>query len=194
MADTRIVKTKNKGQCELATGSDMEAISDIVLTSLKNTGGRPATYQDSEKGLQDFRQQSIAYFEYIKQVNAGKETEKAVIPDIENWAVFLGITRQTIFRYEQRGEMWRETIQIFKNAIASYKKEMALRYRIPPMIAAFDFCNNHGYVNTSEFKMTVEAVPTKEQQEKQQLEAEIKESGLIWDEETQQFIEDKGAY
>ena len=31
MAD--IVKTKNKGQCELATGSDIEEIIDIVRTA-----------------------------------------------------------------------------------------------------------------------------------------------------------------
>lgn len=192
MAD--IVKTKNKGQCELATGSDIEAISDIVRTALKNTGGRPAVFPNTKEGIQDFRTQSISYFDYVAQVNAGREAEKAVIPDVENWATYLGLTRQSIFRYEQRSEEWKDTIQLFKNAIASYKKEMALHYKIPPMVFAFDMANNHNYINTSEFKMTVEAVPTKEQEQKAALETEIRENGLIWDEAAQTYIEDKGAY
>lgn len=190
---TEIVKTKNKGQCELAVGSDLEAISDIVRTALRNTKGRPAVFPNSEQGIQDFRTQSIAYFDYVAAVNAGRESEKAVVPDVENWATYLGLTRQSIFKYEQRSEEWKNTVQLFKNAIAAYKKEMALHYKIPPMIAAFDFCNNHGYVNTSEFKMTVEAAPTKEQEQRTALEAEIKESGLIWDEVTQTYVEDKGV-
>ena len=130
----------------------------------------------------------------MAQVNAGREAEKALIPDVENWATYLGLTRQSIFRYEQRSEEWKDTIQLFKNAIAAYKKEMALHYKIPPMIFAFDMANNHNYINTSEFKMTVEAVPTKEQEQKAALETEIRENGLIWDETTQTYIEDKGAY
>lgn len=192
MAD--IVKTKNKGQCELATGSDIEAISDIVRTALKNTGGRPAVFPNTKDGIQDFRTQSISYFDYVAQVNAGREAEKALIPDVENWSAYLGLTRQSIFRYEQRSEEWKDTIQLFKNAIAAYKKEMALHYKIPPMVFAFDMANNHNYINTSEFKMTVEAVPTKEQEQKAALETEIRENGLIWDETTQTYIEDKGAY
>ncbi len=189
-----IVKTKNKGQCELATGTDLEAVSDIICTALKNTGGRPAVFPNTKEGLQDFRNQSIAYFEYLSQVNAGRESEKAVIADVESWSAFLGLTRQSIFRYEQRSEEWKDTIQLFKNAIATYKKQMALHYKIPPMVFAFDMANNHGYINTSEFKVEVAAVPTKEQEQRTALEAEIKENGLIWDENTQSFIEDKGVY
>ena len=98
---TEIVKTKNKGQCELAVGSDLEAISDIVRTALRNTKGRPAVFPNSEQGIQDFRTQSIAYFDYVAAVNAGRESEKAVVPDVENWATYLGLTRQSIFKYEQ---------------------------------------------------------------------------------------------
>ena len=192
MAD--IVKTKNKGQCELATGSDLETISDIVRTALKNTGGRPAVFPNTKEGIQDFRTQSISYFDYVAQVNAGREAEKAVIPDIENWATYLGLTRQSIFRYEQRSEEWKQTIQLFKNAIASVKKQLGLHYKIPPMIFAFDFANNHGYVNTNEFKLTVEPAQDKEQEERSALEAEIRENGLIWDETTHTYIEDKGVY
>jgi hypothetical protein len=189
-----IVKTKNKGTCELAVGSDLEAISDIVRASLRNTGGRPAIFPNTEQGIADFRTQSMAYFDHVAKVNAGREAEKAMIPDIESWATFLGLTRQSIFRYEKRSPEWNDTIQLFKNAIAAYKKQMGMHYKIPPMVLAFDFCNNHQYCNTSEFKMTVEAVPTKEQQERQALETEIRESGLVWDSETNSYIEDKGAY
>lgn len=192
MAD--IVKTKNKGQCELATGSDLEAIGNVVRFSLKRSGGRPAIFSSSQQGLEEFRKKSIEYFDYVAAVNQGKEAEKALVPDIESWATYLGTTRQSIFRYEQRGREWRETIQLFKNAIASVKKQLGLHYKIPPMIFAFDFANNHGYVNTNEFKLTVEPAQDKEQEKRSVLEAEIRENGLIWDETTHTYIEDKGVY
>ena len=50
------------------------------------------------------------------------------------------------------------------------------------------------YINTSEFKLSLETAPTKEQEQRTALEAEIKESGLIWDEVTQTYVEDKGVY
>ena len=177
---------KNKGECLSATGNDLAEISDFIASSLKSSGGKPSQYPDTPQGLEHFRQRSIEFFEHLAAVNEGKEVEQAVFADIELWAAFLGVTRQAIWYYERRGNDWRDTIQMFKNAIAALKKQAGLHYKIPPMVMAFDFCNNHGYVNTSEFKITTEPL-TKDEMERKDIDELIKENGLRWNEDTKSF-------
>ncbi len=57
----------------------------------------------------------------------------------------------------------------------------------------FDACNNHGYTNTSEFK--IEAISDKPKERQLSLEEQVQQAGLIWDEEKGEFIPDtnKGA-
>lgn len=182
-----VVKTKNKGTYLQAVGDDLEGVSNLIITSIKNLGGRPSEFPDTQQGLEMFRQKSIEFFEHVAAVNEKSGLERAIIPDIELWASWLGVTRQTIFNYEsRRGTEWRETIQMIKNMIASYKKQMGLTYKVPPMILAFDFCNNHGYHNTSEFKITAEQ-GTAEDKQRIAIDEELKQSGLRWNEDTQSF-------
>ena len=187
MAKNEMVTTKNKGTCIQVVGDDMEGISNMIITAYKNLGGRPAEYPDSEEGLERFREKTIEFFEHVAAVNEQSGLEKGLIPDIELWCSWLGITRQTVFNYEnKRGTVWRENIAMVKNMIASYKKQMALHYRIPPMVMAFDFCNNHQYVNTSEFKITAET-NNPETKQRLSIDEELKENGLRWNEDTQSF-------
>lgn len=184
-----MVKTK-RGECEKATGSDLVAISEMVVNSMRNNGGRPAVYPDTQQGLEAFRQKSLEFFEYIENVNRQGETQKAIIPDIELWAGYMGVTRVTIHSYQTtRGQEWKETIESIKNYICAFKKQLALNFKVPPALAIFDLCNNHHYANTNQFSVQVEAVQTKQQQEQLQLETEIANSGLRWNETTGEYEE-----
>lgn len=182
-----IVKTKNKGTCIQVVGDDLEGVSNIIISALKNSGGRPSEFADNQQGLEMFRQKSIEFFEHVAAVNEQSGLEKGLIPDIELWCSWLGITRMTVNNYERlRGTEWRETIQMVKNMIASYKKQMALNYKIPPMVMAFDFANNHNYLNTSEFKITTQQGAIEDKQ-RIAIDEELKQSGLRWNEDTQSF-------
>ena len=120
MNQQNIVTTKNKGQCIQVVGDDMEGISNMIITAYKNLKGRPAEYEDSEQGLEKFRTKTIEFFEHIAEINKQSGLEKGLIPDIELWASWLGITRTTIHSYEnKRGLAWRDTIQMIKNMIAN---------------------------------------------------------------------------
>ena len=134
---------------------DTLAITSLILESSKSRAGRPAHYEDSPQGLDMFIQNSLSYFEYIQSCNIELE-DKIVIADIESWAVYLGITRNSILNYERRSDQWKETIEYFKNAICSIKKQLALRGKIPSVVAVFNLANNHHYRNTSEFRLETE--------------------------------------
>lgn len=144
----------------IGTDNTLEAVLNTTIESLKQ--GRPPAYPETEQGLEDFKRTTIDYFQYVKDTNANPDIDKKLVPDIEGWAVFTGLTRRTILTYEkQRGESWRNFIEQVKNAICAAKKELSFHQQIPPVVFMFDACNNHGYTNTSEFK--VEAISDKHQ-------------------------------
>ena len=177
-------KQRPKYECIPLDKDDMTAILDMTITTMKNRGGRPFEYPQTEQGLATFRENTIAFFDYVKQVNQNPDLERKLIPDIEAWATYLGITRTTIFNYEKRGGEWAQTIQTFKNAMASIKKQLLFNYKIPPMVGVFDLTNNHGYVNSNEFKLTQ---TLEVNTHKNDLEKAIDEYGLEWDSVKEEF-------
>ena len=86
-----------------------------------------------------------------------------LIPDVESWATYLGITRKTILNYEKRGEDWQNAIAFYKGIITACKKQLALAGKMPPVLAIFDLTNNSDYVNASEFRLSAETTPEAKQ-------------------------------
>lgn len=155
MENEKSMKKRPKLQEIPIIADDLNSILDMSIRSLKL--GRPAKFEDSEQGLEDFKSASIAYMEYVQKVNNDESNEHHIIPDIEGWATFLGTNRMTILNYEKnRGEDWKEFIALVKGAIVACKKQLAFRQKIPTLLAVFDLTNNSDYVNTSEFKLRPE--------------------------------------
>lgn len=186
MEKNEIKPYKNKGTCLPLETDDMTAILTLTIDKSVEHLGRPCKYPGTTQGLEDFIQNTIDFFEYVNGINANKDLQRKLIPDIENWCVFLGITRTTLFAYEQRGGEWKECIQYYKGAIASVKKQLALNFKIPPMVYVFDATNNHGYVNSNEFKLTA-AIENETDKEKELTNA-INDLGLVWDSEKNDYI------
>ena len=174
-------------KCLPVDADDVATIVNMAIDSSVMRKGRPCNYPNNQQGLDMFVQGTIDYFRYINEVNANPEFERKLIPDIEIWAMYIGITRVTIFNYEQRGGDWTDTIKYYKNAIASVKKQLMMNYKIPPMIAVFDMANNHDYINTSEFKLVTKVEDKEQEQRDTILEQSMDDMGLVWD-------ADKGEY
>ncbi|MBE6061813.1 MAG: hypothetical protein E7215_16865 [Clostridium sulfidigenes] len=103
--------------------------------------------------LEDFRAVIVEYFDYIGDSN---DAGSNLIPDVEGFCTFAGISRETLNDWQRsRPGEFSETIGDLKNAIASCKKQLALKGKIPPIVFATDFNNNHGYTQ----KQTVEIQP-----------------------------------
>lgn len=177
-------KTSGSGtkKCLPVETNDMTAILDMCIEQSTARMGRPAEYENSKQGLDRFINKTIDYFEYVNSINTNPDLDRKLIPDIESWAMYLGVTRVTIWSYEKRGNEWRTTIDYYKNAIAAVKKQLALSYKIPPMVVAFDFTNNHGYVNSNEFKLTD---VRQETTDNNNIDDKIRAAGLTWNEDIQ---------
>lgn len=176
---------RKRGEMRPLQTDDQTAILDIAISSLEqNRSGRPAAYPMTEAGLQRFKDDTISYFQHVQEVNQNSELEKKLIPDIESWAVYCGVTRQTIFGYERRGGEWTEFIRLTKEAILSAKKQLAMTFRIPPIVAIFDMTNNHNYVNTNKIEVSTDEKTA----EVERVESAVSAAGLIWDEDRGEYV------
>ena len=146
------IKARPKLQEVMIVPDDLNSILDMSIKSIKL--GRPAKFADDMQGLEDFKQASIEYLEYVRRTNNDEANEHNLIPDVESWATYIGTTRATILTYEKtRNEEWQDFIALVKGAITACKKQLAFRQKIPTVLALFDLTNNSGYVNSSEFKL-----------------------------------------
>lgn len=150
---SEIQRTYNKGTCIALEADDLTALTKLAVSSLKEHGGHIAKYECTPQGLEQFIKKSTDFFEYCNTVNASLEPQQRLIPDIESWCCFMGITRQTLMKYTKRNQQWSEAIEMIKEHIAMAKKQLGMRNRIPQMVLVFDLANNHNYVNTSEFRL-----------------------------------------
>lgn len=185
-------KTSGSGvrKCEPVQAGDLTAILDLVITASTSRSGRPAYYPDTRQGLDDFINATIDYFEYCETINSNPELEEKqkLIPDIESWACYIGVTRQTIWQYEKRSSEWADVIGYYKNAIGSIKKNLALHNKIPSLVFLFDAANNHQYFNSNQFVPTDIQSDTK----RNSIEEQIRKQGLAWDNELKKFVPAEG--
>lgn len=173
---------------EIANMSDVESILRLAQSRLRSEV-TTAIYPPTAAGLAAFKRGCDDFFEYIVSENQrldGIPGSKHIIPDLEGLAVYLGISRKTLFNYSARGGEWETTIEYVKNAIASVKKEVAYHYGMPPVLAMFDLTNNHGYVNSSEFKIDSER--TTRTKEENRLTEKLDNAGLVWDAERGEYV------
>ena len=145
------------------TGDDVSDILQLAIDTAQRQG--VTRYENTERGLEAFMQRSIQYFEFIKQQNetADSEGSARLIPSIESWSVFMGLSRMTILTYEkQRGDDWKDAIAYIKGAIQACRSQLADRGKIPVIAHIFSAVNSlSGYANTSEIKVT--AIPETEE-------------------------------
>lgn len=107
--------------------------------AVERKGGRPRKLESVE----EFKEIAEKYILYIR--NRAADGVR-LIPDIEGFCSFAGISRDTLNDWERtRPGEYSDTIKRFKTCIAAYKKQLAFAGKIPAIVFATDFNNNHGY-------------------------------------------------
>ena len=106
-----------------------------------NKGGRPRKYPETQDIINVFND----YLSYIEDTLKYKGLE--LIPDIEGFCTFAGISRDTFFEWEKiRGPEYSDALKRIRTFIATYKKQKASRGEIPALVFTVDMNNNHGYI------------------------------------------------
>lgn len=160
----------NRGGNGLTEITGDDAASALLQMGIESLKMKQPSYANTPEGLQAFKEKTLEYFNYVQAVNADKEEKNKLLCDIESWAVFMGVTRQTINGYSaKRGENWYDFIARTKDIIMAQKKVRAFSGQIPPILMIFDAVNNHSYQNTSDIRIeavqanSIEATKTPEE-------------------------------
>ena len=124
--------------------SEMYKLARENMEGLRDRGGRPPAFET----VRDLQNGIINYWNYLDNANKG---ELKLIPDVEGLCTFIGITRTTLMEWENTNyNGFANTIKIAKNDIASVKKQLGEQNKIPALVLAMDFNNNHGYTQKQE--------------------------------------------
>ena len=128
------------------------ALCDMMLDGFKRSvadaergkGGRPRKLETVE----EFREVAERYINYIKDRALDGVR---LVPDIEGFCAFAGISRETLNNWETaRPGAYSDTIKRLKTSIAAFKKQLAFAGKIPPIVFATDMNNNHGYTQAAQ--------------------------------------------
>ncbi len=147
---------RNKGECLQIQNDDLQAVTELCISSLKKHGGKQALYADTPQELQRFMNDVTGYFQMLHDANEDTEPDKQLYPSIEGLCLHMGFSRNVLSQYGKRSSEWREAIDTVRNAIATCKIQLASHFRIPPLVFVFDMTNNCSYYNTSEFRISTE--------------------------------------
>jgi hypothetical protein len=134
---------------EAVQPDEMIALTQNILDNLDAIDeaeriGRPRKYET----LAEFKEIVRGYINYIRDANVDGVK---LIPDIEGLCAFMGIDRSTLFEWERsRDPAYSNAIKSVKNQMAFFKKQLALKGKIPALTFATDFNNNHGYTQKQE--------------------------------------------
>lgn len=111
---------------------------------VQNKGGRPRKLETVE----EFKEVAEKYILYIKDRAADGVR---LVPDVEGFCSFAGISRETLNNWETaRPGAYSDTIKRLKTSIAAFKKQLAFAGKIPPIVFATDMNNNHGYTQAAQ--------------------------------------------
>ena len=188
------LQTWNKAATDIlpiTPNDSMQTAIQMGLESLERiSSGQAPVYPNTEEGLQEFRKYTERYFHLIHDHNTALDPEeRAMLPDVEGWAVFCGISRVTLFTYEKRGGEWGRYIGLVKDVIASAKKAAANDYKTPPVFTIFDLKCNHDYIEKTELKITTSAEVTEEQ-----VQDALDSAGLKWDPDKNEYVAEDTDY
>jgi len=142
------------------TAPDMDTLCDMMRRGIfgdADTGdgqqvrrGRPPKIET----VAELREKTEEYIDYIQTANA---TGSCLIPDVEGFALFIGVSRSTLYEWvNSRPREFSDALKSTLNAIAAAKKQLALRGKIPPLAFATDFNNNHGYTQQQTLNISAE--------------------------------------
>ncbi len=137
------------------------ALCDMFRRGFFGIEDTPDGQQVQRKPGRPRKLESVAEFtevvdKYLNYIESKAADGVRLVPDIEGFCCFAGISRETLNEWERtRPADYSDAIKALKNAIAAYKKQLALSGDIPALVFATDFNNNHGYIQQTKTDINI---------------------------------------
>ena len=131
-------------------GNELLATYALAKRNMKRR--KDGTSAPKYETVEELQEAIIGYWDYLEEAN---RNGNPLIPDVEGLATFLDVTRLTLMAWERSDRPgFAETVAQAKNDIAACKKQIGQQGKIPPIVMAMDFNNNHGYTQKQEVVVT----------------------------------------
>lgn len=131
-------------------GTELLATYELARRNMQRRAD--GTMKPKYETVEELREAIVRYWDYLEDAN---RNGTPLIPDVEGLATFLDVTRRTLIEWERSDRPgFAETVSQAKNDIAACKKQLGQQGRIPPIVMAMDFNNNHNYTQRQEVVVT----------------------------------------
>jgi len=137
--------------------SDTESLLSLIIQTgddMRVNG--QAKYENNSEGLRKFKEKTTNYFRFLLEQNRNADDlgEVRLLPSVESWSLYLGVSRVCILQYEKRGDDWLSFISWVKNSIVAVKLQLAENHKLQPLLFLFDTLNNSPmYRNTNQIEL-----------------------------------------
>ena len=139
-----------KQEKEAKKGLSREENIALFNDMLYGIGAREG--QEGERVIEKAREIQTAddlqliFIDYIEHLRDQTEKGIEIIPDIEGFCSFAGISRRKYRELEGKKD-FSSLISRISTSIAANQKQLGMRGIIPPLVLAMNFNNNFGYLS-----------------------------------------------
>ena len=137
--------------------SDTESLLSLIIQTgddMRVNG--QAKFENNPDGLRKFKEKTTDYFRFLLEQNRNADDlgEVRLLPSVESWSLYLGLSRVSVLQYEKRGDDWLSFISWVKNSIVAVKLQLAENHKLQPLLFLFDTLNNSPmYRNTNQIEL-----------------------------------------
>ena len=139
-----------KQEKEVKKGLTREERLSLYDSMLYGIGARQT--EDGERVIARNRQiespeeLKLLFIDYIDHLREQAEREIDIIPDIEGFCTYIGISRAK-WKELQGKKDFSALTEVVNTSIAGIQKQYGLKGVIPPLVLAMNFNNNFGYLS-----------------------------------------------
>ena len=130
----------------------INVLCDLMKRAVNVTDTEAGRVYEGPKEYSTPEQLTDCFISYIDYIKESAERGAALIPDVEGFCSFAGVSRKRFLKMSDKADFY-EVVQQILTAISQYKKQVAFAGGINPVILAMDLNNNHGYLGSNAVKI-----------------------------------------
>lgn len=140
-------KKEKEGKKGLTRDESIALFNDMLYGIGCREGSEGEKVIEKGREIQEADDLQLLFIDYIEHLREMAERDIDIIPDVEGFCSFAGISRRKYRELEAKKD-FSTLISRINTAIAASQKQMGMKGIIPPIVLAMNFNNNFDYLST----------------------------------------------